>query len=216
MSEERKTVEEFDKSSDSKQKALNTITGYLTGLSDEEKREFLKKAGIENANIVIDELNKGNLSEENGKNILEGLWKGLNNGTWKGKILGVASGLAQAVNKAFTGKNGWDEHSPSKKMKKFAEYYVQPISDVMKSRQKDIVSSAREMANAVNSAFNNQMNFPQIHDFGKLQGKLSNKIIDSTKTVYTTPQIIFNVQELDEAKLQQCFDYINKKFGSSY
>lgn len=209
----RKTVDEFDKSADAKEKALNVITGYLTGLSDEEKREFLKKAGIENADIVIDELNKGNLSEENGKNILEGLWRGLNNGTWKGKILGVASGLAQAVNKAFTGKNGWDEHSPSKKMKKFAEYYVQPISDVMKSRQKDIVSSAREMANAVNSAFNNQMNFPQIHDFGKLQGKLSNKIIDSTKTVYTTPNLTIYTQEFDARKIA---DEVNKVFGSQY
>ena len=51
-------------------------------------------------------------------------------------------------------------------------------------------------------------------DFGKTN--LSSKVIDSTKTVFTTPQIVFNVQELDEAKLQQCFNYINRKFGSQY
>lgn len=212
----RKTVEEFDKSADAKSKALNTITGYLSGLNDEEKKELLKQAGIENVDIVLDELNKGNLSEENGRNILEGLWRGLKNNTWQGKILGVASGLAQAVNKAFTGKDGWDEHSPSKKMKKFAEYYIQPISDVMNARKKGIVSTAQGLASKINDVFNGQMNMPQINDFGKLQGSLKNQIVDSTKTVFTTPQIVFNVQELDEAKLNQCFNYINKKFGSAY
>lgn len=53
-------------------------------------------------------------------------------------------------------------------------------------------------------------------DLSKYQSTLSAKVIDSTKTVFTTPQIVFNVQELDEAKLQQCFNYINKKFGSAY
>lgn len=211
-----KTVQEFDKSADAKQKALNTITGYLNGLSDENKRELLKQAGIENVDAVIQELDKGNLSEQNGKNILEGLWKGLNNGTWKGKILGVASGLAKAVNKAFTGKDGWDEHSPSKKMKKYAEYYVQPISDVMKAKQSSILATAKDLANKVNSAFSGKTNTIQIKDFGKIQKNLTNKIIDKTNTVFTTPQIVFNVQELDEAKLQQCFNYVNKKFGSKY
>lgn len=211
----RKMVEEFDKSADAKQKALNTITGYLKGLSDADKRELLKQAGIENADIVIDELNKGNLSEENGKNILKGLWAGLKNNTWQGKILGAASGLAQAVNKAFTGKDGWDEHSPSKKMKKFAEYYIQPISDVMEKRKNSIVASASRLADKVNSTMTNKLNIP-LNDYKELQGNLNSKIVDSTKTVFTTPQIVFNVQELDEAKLQQCFNYINRKFGSAY
>ncbi len=149
----RKTVEAFDKSADAKQKGLNTITAYLQGISDDEKREFLRQAGIENADEVLEQLNRGDLSEENGKNILQGLWNGLKNGTWQGKILGVASGLAQSVNKAFTGKQGWDEHSPSKKMKKFAEYYIQPISDVMRARKKKITDTAKDLANSVNKSF---------------------------------------------------------------
>lgn len=210
----RKTIEEFDKSSDAKQKALNTITGYLAGLDDDTKRELLKQAGIENVDAVLDELNRGDLSEENGKNLLEGLWKGLENGTWKDKILGAASGLAKAVNKAFTGKDGWDEHSPSKKMRKFAEYYIQPISDVMNLRKKKIVETARNFANSINNEFDSQMAIPQ--DFNQLQGNVSKRIVDNTRAIYTTPQIVFNVQELDEAKLNQCFNYINRKFGSKY
>lgn len=212
----KKTVDEFDRDADAKEKALNTITGYLNGLTDEQKRELLKQAGIDNVDEVLKELDRGDLSESNGKNILEGLWKGLKNGTWQGKILGVAAGLAQAVNKTFTSKNGWDEHSPSKKMKKFAEYYVQPISDVMKKRKNNIVSTAQDLVSSINDRFDTNIKVPQVQDFGKLQGNLNSQIVDSMKTVFTTPQIVFNVQELDEAKLQQCFNYINRKFGSNY
>lgn len=212
----KKTVDEFDRDADAKQKALNTITGYLKGLSDEQKRELLKQAGIDNVDKVLKELDRGDLSETNGKNILEGLWKGLQNGTWQGKILGAAAGLADAVNKKFTGKSGWDIHSPSKKMKKFTEYYVQPISDIMKKRKDKIVSIAQDLVSSINDKFDTNINVPQVQDFGKLQGNLSNRIVDSTRTIFTTPQIVFNVQELDEAKLQQCFDYINRKFGSKY
>lgn len=52
--------------------------------------------------------------------------------------------------------------------------------------------------------------------FAGLGSGINQKIIDGTKTVFTTPQIVFNVQELDETKLQQCFNYVNRKFGSSY
>ena len=53
-------------------------------------------------------------------------------------------------------------------------------------------------------------------NYSKLQSQLTSQVINSSKTIFTTPQIIFNVQELDEAKLQQCFNYVNRKFGSKY
>lgn len=209
----QKTVEEFDKSADAKTKALDTITGYLNGLSDEQKRELLKQAGIENVDAVIEQLDKGELSEQNGKNILEGLWRGLSNGEWKGKILSTAVGLAQSVNKAFTGKDGWDEHSPSKKMKKFAEYYIQPISDVMNARKREIVSTAKDLASRVNSAFHNQMNIP-VQDFGKVQSGLTKKINDNTKNINNdNRKITFNIQG---ANAKEIADEINKIFGSQY
>lgn len=49
-----------------------------------------------------------------------------------------------------------------------------------------------------------------------LESGISPNVISSTKTIFTTPQIVFNVQELDEGKLQQCFNYVNRKFGSKY
>lgn len=195
----RKTVEEFDKSADAKTKALNTITGYLNGLDDNTKKELLRQAGIEDVDKVLDELNRGDLSEDNGKNILEGLWKGLKNNTWQGKILGVASGLAKAVNKSFTGKDGWDEHSPSKKMKKFAENYIQPISDVMNKRKRQITDTAKKLANSVNDSFDlekinddiiSKMNRAVSLETGSINAKAS---IKSNNSMLNIIQASFNV-----------------------
>lgn len=175
----RKTVEEFDRSAEAKQKALNVIKWYLMGLEDSEKRDLLKQAGIENADIVLEELDKKELSEENGRNILEGLWKGLKNGTWKNKILGAASGLAQAVNKAFTGKDGWDEHSPSKKMKKYAEYYIQPISDTINKRKKDIIGTAQNLVSSMNDKIVSEMSKAVAFETGSINAKASVKANNS-------------------------------------
>lgn len=58
--------------------------------------------------------------------------------------------------------------------------------------------------------------YSQIQKMQDLQGNLKHTLIGSTKTIFTTPQVVFNVQKLDDAKLEQCFNYINKKFGSQY
>lgn len=179
----RKTVEKFDKSAEAKQKALNVIMWYLKGLEDSQKRELLKQAGIENVDIVLEELDKKELSEENGRNILEGLWKGLQNGTWKNKILGAASGLAQAVNKAFTGKDGWDEHSPSKKMKKYAEYYIQPISDTINKRKKDIIGTAQNLISSMNNKIMSEMQKAVAIETGSINAKASVKSNNSMLNV---------------------------------
>lgn len=195
----RKTVEAFDKSADAKKKGLSIITSYLQGVSDEEKREFLRQAGIEDVDKVLDELNRGDLSEDNGKNILEGLWKGLKNNSWQGKILGVASGLAKAVNESFTGKDGWDEHSPSKKMKKFAENYIQPISDVMNKRKRQITDTANKLANSVNDSFNLEKINDEIYrkmqnavalETGSINAKAS---IKSNNSMLNVIQASFNI-----------------------
>lgn len=104
-----------------------------------------------------------------------------------------------------------------------------PLSDMDKSMPdmielmtKGIYNSKNKLLNATNALakdlkdklmLNSNVN---IGNLEKMQGNVISKTIDSSKTIFTTPQIVFNVQELDEQKLQQCFNYINKKFGSQY
>lgn len=90
--------------------------------------------------------------------------------------------------------------------------FIDNLASGLTDNKNKVIKPAQQIAKELKNA----LNIPQINDFGKFQGSINSQIIDSTKTVFTAPQIVFYVQELDDAKLQQCFNYINKKFGSSY
>ena len=113
-------------------------------------------------------------------------------------------------------RDGLGDGSPSVLAKQaLIDYFLGADIGVEKQGTKTL-NNISDYATKINKEFSESLYMPQIKNLGKLQGNLSNKIIDNTKTVFTTPQIVFNVQELDESKLQQCFNYVNNKFGSKY
>ena len=118
------------------------------------------------------------------------------------KASSIANGILSRLRKAF------DEHSPSKETRKIFRYLMQGAELGLEDERKNLTAEVDKISKEALKEFN-------LADVGFNSG-LKNNIIDSTKTVFTTPQITFNVQELDEAKLQQCFNYINRKFGSAY
>lgn len=119
------------------------------------------------------------------------------------KAKGIADGILKNLRNAF------DIHSPSKKTRKIFEY-------VMEGGEIELDAGAKRMYSQVDEISKKLINkFSGISTDINLGG-INRKVIQSTQTVFTTPQIIFNVNELDEARLQQCFNYINRKFGTSY
>lgn len=83
------------------------------------------------------------------------------------------------------------------------------------SNEYKLVNAANKLAKDLNEKLKITGN-TNIANLERMQNGIVSKAIDNTKTIFTTPQIVFNVQELDEAKLEQCFNYINRKFGSKY
>lgn len=116
----------------------------------------------------------------------------------------IANGILGRLKTAF------DIHSPSRKTKEIFQNVMRGAELGLKSEKNslnkeiDMISSDTLKKLSQTPIRLNKMN------------SLNSKIVDSTQTIFTTPQIVFNVQELDEAKLQQCFNYINRKFGSQY
>lgn len=208
-----KIVTQLDISSNTRTKAIEALQAYIRGLDNEKQRELLKQAGIDNVEIVLNELNKGNLSEENGKNILKGLYRGISNKGIIGNILGVASNLANAVNKCFTGKDGWDEHSPSKKMEKYTNYYLDPITNVIEKRKNEIQNKVRQLANGINE----NMQYKFTNDFKGIQTTINREVFQSTKTIYTTPNLTIYVDgKMDNEEINKMVEQINIKLGSRY
>lgn len=132
------------------------------------------------------------------------------------KASGIAEGILGRLKKSF------DIHSPSKETRKIFKYVMEGAELGLQDEEKTMYRQIDKFADNTLNKLKNidisglKINMPEAQTFDKIQGSLKNKVIENTKTIFTTPQIVFNVQELDEAKLQQCFNYVNRKFGSKY
>ena len=104
-------------------------------------------------------------------------------------------------------RKGFDIHSPSKETQEIFEYNIDGMIKGLDVRQKALLSKIDTLKNKVLS----EMNFGNMELAG-----LGSKVNAQQSTIFTTPQITFNVQELDQERLDQCFNYINRKFGSKY
>lgn len=120
------------------------------------------------------------------------------------KASSIANGILTRLKKSF------DIHSPSKETRDI-------FKNVMKGAElglEDETKSLYKEIDTISSGLLSRLKGVSLQTNGTRA--LNNNIINGTKTIFTTPQIVFNVQELDEAKLEQCFNYINRKFGAQY
>lgn len=187
-------------------------------------KEQADELGVWMARLSQTELYGGKVSEENKKMVeniiasydsmpedaqttmkqtMEGMLKGMQDKepSLYAKATGIAGNILNKLNKAF------DIHSPSKATRKIFKYVMQGAELGLDDEKNKLNNQIDKITQQMKDKFNLIM--PNM-------GDIKQSIIDKTQTIFTTPQIVFNVQELDEAKLQQCFNYINKKFGSAY
>lgn len=207
----KQVAENFDKNATAKESALKTLQGFYEGLNDEEKKELLKKTVGKRADEVAKEFEKGDY-ESSGKNVLKGLYSGLSNRSLGSSLVNKAAQIAKNIANQFNIE--WDEHSPSKLMKKKAEYFLSPILTVFSKEESELVKKAKEVARGISEGFSTQFN-----SSGALLPNLSginSEIKRQSGIISMTPQITFNVQKMDEQNLEVCFAYINRKFGTKY
>lgn len=208
-----KVVGEFDKNGEAKQEALKTLQGYYEGLNDKEKNELLKKTVGKKADQVAKQFEKGDY-ETSGKNVLKGIYNGLNNGSLGQSLINKAAGIAKSIANQFNIQ--WDEHSPSKLMKQKTEYLLEPISTVFSKKESKLIKDAKNLAKGIVKGFdssfalNNDFIMPNL----KSLDKLNNKVIDSTKTIFTTPTL--NIYTQGEVNIRKIADEVNRIFGSQY
>lgn len=120
------------------------------------------------------------------------------------KASSIAEGILGRLKKSF------DIHSPSRKTRDI-------FQNVMKGAELGLEDEESRIYREIDNISNDLLNRFKLLREKKINiGSLNGNILDKTKTIFTTPQIIFNVQELDKDRLEQCFNYVNKKFGSQY
>lgn len=139
----------------------------------------------------------------------------MNNGTLGQSLINKAASIAKNIASQFNIQ--WDEHSPSKLMKKMAENFLLPISTVFDREKRGLTNDAKKLAGGIASSFGTNFNTGvDLGSIPKLQSGLTSAVKQASNVNYYNNNITFNVQELDKERLEQCFNYINRKFGSKY
>lgn len=200
---------EIENNTEFRKKAIESLEGYLDGLEDTELREMLKEAGMDNVEEVIKGIREGNLSEDEGEKILSGLQKGLESTSWREKLWSTARGIASTLSGLLTVKANVDGKTSTLPGHKSGLDYVPYNNYVARLHKGERVLTAEENKQLMQMEKASKLKVPNM----KLIGNL---VADSTKTIFTTPNIIFNVQKMDEANLNSAFNYINRRLGSQY
>lgn len=208
----QQVAEQFDKNATAKESALSDLQGFYEGLNDEEKKQLLQETVGERADEVAKQFENGDY-ETSGKNVLQGLYNGLSNGALGKNLISKAAEIAKNVASQFNIQ--WDENSPSKLMEKMAKNFLVPIPTVFSKQQKGLTNKAKSLAKSIAEGFDNSFNMSSAFKIPNMKA-ISNEMKNQTRMIFTTPQITFNVQQLDEKNLESCFNYVNRKFGSKY
>lgn len=97
-------LEQLKKNPEFRATALDNLRGMLSGLQDNELREVLKSAGVEDVEKVIEGIKQGNLGEEQGIEILNKLNEGLNNTGWQNSIYKTAKKITSNISELLSVK----------------------------------------------------------------------------------------------------------------
>ena len=136
--------------------AAKLVFGIITGITNKTDELVLKGMDIV---MRIGEGVKEKIEDalEWGKDLLEGLWDGINDKVeWlKGKV----SGVVDTIKSWFTGKEGFDTHSPSKWAGNIGGYIMQGLSIGMENSKGEVMDTVESIISEVKGRFESAVDF---------------------------------------------------------
>lgn len=171
--------------------------------------------GTESQNLakeMKDSFDENSNGQDSGENFIEGIQNGIEYAM--GGLLNSAWELGKKILASFNGS--LDEHSPSKLAEKSGINFVQGAINGINSKEKEALNLANKLGSGLIGKFNKSFNGNYLNS-NFANATLSSKVIDSTKTIFTTPTLnIYTQDELTPTKLNLIIDTVNRRLGSQY
>lgn len=153
---------------------------------------------------------------------LAGAEKGLNSSA--GSFWNLLFNIGNRGNSQF--RKGLGDGSPSILAERAIIDYFAGANIGMNDAGKDLLKDMNKYGEKANSEFSEALQYNKINkkikygidipkNINGLQSALTSEVKKASNINYNINNI-FNVQELDKERLEQCFNYINRKFGSKY
>lgn len=171
--------------------------------------------GTESQNLakeMKDSFDENSDGQDSGENFIEGIQNGIEFAM--GGLLNSAWELGKKILASFNGS--LEEHSPSKLSEKSGVNFVQGAINGINSKEKEALNLASRLGSGLIEKFNKSFNGNYLNS-NLANATLSSRVIDSTKTIFTTPTLnIYTQDELTPAKLNIIIDTVNRRLGSQY
>lgn len=118
------------------------------------------------------------------------------------KASGIADGILSRLKKSF------DIHSPSRETRDIFQNVMKGAELGLDDEQKKLMSEVDKIAESMKL---------KLANINPNMGAIKQSVIDQTKTVFVTPNLIINAQdELTPAKMNSIIDTVNRRLGSRY
>lgn len=159
---------------------------------------------------IVREFDKADIAELKGLNFTEGFASGILNERAVQNAINAAVSLAQKTLSSLS--IAIDEGSPSRKTKISGKNFTKGFTLGILDEKQKAIQAAKSLGINTLTALDSSGRY-----IGKNVDKILNREINNTtKAIFTTPNIVFNVQTLNKENLELAFNYVNKKFGSQY